>query len=259
MSTGPLRLFVSVLVLVLLARAGLGAWRNRHVSFAVWRAIRPRHVIGALLMLAVVGALGMPLLAHVPAASIGLGRLLQTTGNAVFTPLEEAMSHAGPGPATGPNWTLLALSTAFLGFLAFTLPWLAFIEEELFRAGLEHATLVGEIVAALRFGLVHMIMLVPIGAALLIGGVGFVYGRIYRRAYARFGAREQAVPWVLLRAYRPSRRAREAAARTDAGATVDAVQRQAAGVFASTVWHATFNTLIVVSLWLAIVYSEFAA
>jgi hypothetical protein len=74
--------------------------------------------------------------------------------------------------------------------------------------------------AALRFGLAHLIMLVPLSAALAIAVAGFAYGQIYRRAYARglaLGDRD------------------EADLRTEA-------------VLAATTWHTAFNSLLVLAV-----------
>lgn len=274
MSSGPLRLIVAGLIIVLLARAAVAAWRHRDLMLAVWRRITWRHLLGALGLLTVVATIGSLLLA-LPPMQIGLGHLVDFQGNAVFTPLEEAAVRAGPAPETGPDWTIVWLATAFLGFLAVLLPWLAFVEEEIFRAGLETADLGGELWTALRFGLIHMLMLVPLGAALAIAVAGFVYGRIYRTAYAG-GADDRMLPPVVLRSYRPTRRARKAAAVTRLRAAYDTLvggtaaegrtttlaptasgiepgTRQAGAVFSSTVWHTAFNSLVVALLWLAIV------
>jgi hypothetical protein len=260
-----LRLAIVGWILLTLARAARGAWAHRRLMTTVWRRIRLRHVLGAAGLLVLVAGTATLLVAFVPGLHLGLGAFLGTSGNAVFTPLEEAVARAGPPPATGPDWTLILLSSGFLLPLAALLPWLAFVEEEVFRAGLEDASVLGELGAALVFGLAHLVMLVPLGAALAVGGAGAVYGRIYRRAYRRSDAAD--VPPVVLRSYRPTRRARRAAdrARTPARVLVLAgapdlrdqtpERRQAAAVLASTVWHTTFNTLVVLVVWVLLVTS----
>ncbi|MBW3657550.1 MAG: hypothetical protein KY457_02855 [Actinobacteria bacterium] len=268
MTTVVLRLLVAAWILVMLARASRAAWRHRRLTLLVWRRIRWRHVLGALGLLAVVGTLVTTLLVHVPGMSVGLGSLVGSSGNAVFIPLEEAVSRTGPVPGAGPDWALLLLSTAFFGGLVALFPWLAFIEEEVFRAGLEDASWPRELGTALVFGLAHLVMLVPVGAALAIAVAGFVYGRVYRAAYARTDGR--GAPDVAVAAYRPTRRAQAAAARErarvidePASRTVELVapsptRRQAEAVVAATVWHATFNTTVVGMVWLAIVLSALA-
>lgn len=283
MPTGPLRLVVAAVILLLLGRVAVGAWHNRDLTRSVWAGIGLRHVAGAIALVAAVVTTGVVLLS-IPPLRIGLGSFLELTGNAVFAPLQEAAVRAGPAPA-GPDWTLAGMATAFLLFLLLLLPWLAFVEEEVFRGGLEAADVPGEIVSALRFGLVHLVMLVPVGATLAIAVAGFAYGRVYRRTHERAGRDLlPMVPDVVARAYRPSRRGREALkesrrdlfvepvavsaplATAPTGAPAagpapvpptlgpDPTRRQAAAVYASTVWHTTFNSLLVVLLWVAIVY-----
>ncbi|MDP8961047.1 MAG: hypothetical protein M3N32_05445 [Actinomycetota bacterium] len=267
MSTGPLRLVIAALVLVLLARAAVGAWRNRRLATVVWRTIGLRHLGGALGLFAIVAMVASVLLIS-PLLRFGLGSLVGFSGNAVFTPLEEiAMRSGRAGVEGGFDWYVAGVGTVFLGFLALLLPWLAFVEEEIFRGGLEGANLREELTMALRFGLVHLIMLVPIAAALAIAVAGFAYGRIYRRTYGS-NAHDR-IPEVVARTYRPTPRARRAAIRArrrevHMAAAVEDVMvalaptagappelRQAAGVLASTVWHTTFNSLVLVLLWLA--------
>jgi hypothetical protein len=235
---------VAGLVLLLLARAGVMAWRHRRVALAVWRRIRWHHVAGSLGLLVVVVATLLGLIGFVPGAGWGLGSLIGLTGNAVFAPLEAAMGGGEPaasGAAAGDagaaaSWPGMLTAVGVVVFLTALLamfPWLAYVEERTFREGLEEAGLAEELWTALKFGLLHLIMLIPVGAALAIGVAGFAYGRIYRRAFAR--SREQArteagpfgVPVVV-------------------GPTVREARNEA--VLTSTVWHATFNSLIVLTL-----------
>lgn len=273
MTTVALRLLVAGWVVAMLVRASRGAWRQRRLTVAVWRRVRWRHVAGSFALLGVVGTVATVLLTAVPGTSLGLGSLIGASGNAVFLPLEEAVAHAGPVPTSGPDWVLIVLVTLFLGVLAALFPWLAFVEEEVFRAGLEDASWPRELATALVFGLAHLVMLVPVGAALAIGVAGVFYGRVYRAAYARTDGR--GVPPDVVAAYRPTRRAEAAARRTwERRAAEDAAEeaatgpvvtvaapperRQAEAVLAATVWHATFNTTVVAVLWLAVVLSAVA-
>lgn len=262
-STSLIRLLVTAWVLVALGRAARGAWHHRHVAVTVWRRIRARHVLGALALLLGVLAVAATLLETVPATRIGLGSLIDFSGNAVFAPLETA-ARSTPTASGDPRWLLAVVATLFLGLLALLLPWLAFVEEEVFRAGLEHASPTRQAVVALVFGAVHLVMLVPVAAALSIALVGLLYGWIYRRAYARADGRS--LPAAVARAYRPTRRAERAAARSRAAAAelagdrsaavrIDRIpeRRQTEAVLASTVWHTTFNTMVVILVWLTLV------
>jgi hypothetical protein len=257
------RLLIAAWILVTLARAARGAWAHRRLMVTVWRSVRPRHLGGTALLLLLVAATMTMLIALVPGMTYGLGTLVGTTSNAVFAPLEAAVAASGPAPTSGPDWVLLVSGTVFLLPLAVLLPWLAFVEEEVFRAGIEDASLPRELLAALVFGLAHLIMLVPIGAAVAIGVAGFVYGRVYRRAYA--SADPDEVPRSVIASYRTTKRSAAAAdrSRTPAVLLDGAVvtrdttpeRRQAAAVLASTVWHTTFNTTVVLLVWLTLMSS----
>jgi hypothetical protein len=264
MLTSVLRLAIAGWILVLLGRASRGAWAHRRLLVTIWRRIRPHHVVGSAALLIVVVAIASTLITTVPGMNLGLGMLVGTSSNAVFAPLEEAVVRAGP-VTTGVHWPLLVSSTLFLLPLVVLLPWLAFVEEEVFRGGLEDATLTREIRSALAFGLVHLVMLIPLGAALAVALCGFVYGRVYRAAHARSTGME--VPPAVLRSVRPTRRAQRAADRTrtpyamlqDAGIDdLTPERRQAAAILAASVWHTTFNSLVVLLVWAAFVLAALA-
>lgn len=239
------RPLVALAVVGLLGRTLTPAWRNRALALRVWGRIRPRHVLGCLGLLAVVGGVVVGLTLLVPVTGLGLGSLLfGFDGNAVFAPLEQVSVLTGAGtlaePVPAPDappgsaapapsrLPLIVVGALFLGVLVALLPWLAYVEEKVFREGLEGASPGRELWVALRFGLLHMLMLVPLAAALGIAVAGFAYGRAYRRAYARAASVEQRGPFGLV-VVGPAPRTR---ARDEA-------------VLAATTWHATFNTLVV--------------
>lgn len=251
----PVRLLVAVLVLGLLARAGAAAWSRRDLALDVWRGIRPHHVLGSVVLLVAVVGVSVAAASAVPLLGRGLGDLVATTGNAVFVPVDvavEATRGADPPPAGGPDVVLAAAVTLFLGLLALLLPWFAFVEEEVFRAGAEAWSLPVRLLAALVFGAAHLLMLVPLAAALGIAVAGFVYGEVYRHGVA---GRAGAAPDSLRRAFRPTRRSSAAAAALapDPGTTRPHVRSQVDGLHASTVWHTTFNTTVVTLVWLTLV------
>lgn len=238
------RIVIVGLVCVLLVRSAGLAWHHRRLATSVWRRIRPRHLLGSLgLLTTVVGVLSL-LIAYVPLADWGLGRLVGLYGNAVFAPLEEATRRgdaAGAAGSAAAVWPGVAVAVGVVAFLVALLamfPWLAYVEERTFREGLEDAGLGREVWTAAKFGLVHLVMLIPLGAALAIGVAGFVYGRVYRRAFARARAhtRMEAGPFGIPVVLGPSVRE----ARSEA-------------VLAATVWHTTFNSLIVATLLLGFV------
>ena len=185
-----------------------------------------------------------------------------------------------PPPEIGPDWPLILGASAFLLPLQALLPWLAFVEEEIFRAGLERVSTARLLRASLFFGLAHMIMLVLLGAALGLAVAGLAYGLVYRRGY--LDAASRPAPVVARRAFRPTRRAIAAsvgvaparggvsgdragdgsASEEPAGALTIAAtarQRQAAGVFQAAVLHTTCNSLLVLLIWVSFVLAGLLA
>jgi len=251
----PVRLLLALLVLVLLARAARVAWSRRDLALAVWGGIRPRHVVGSLVLLVAVVSVAVLAAAAAPLLGRGLGDLFATTGNAVFAPVDVAAEATGAATTPGPNLAFLAVVTVFLGLLALLLPWFAFVEEEVFRAGAEAWGLPTRVGAALVFGAAHLIMLVPVAATLGIAVAGFAYGEIYRRGVARPA---RPAPAAMRRAFRPTRRSSRAISQVavDVLDTHGHQERQVDGLYASTVWHTTFNTTVVILVWVTFLLGE---
>lgn len=241
--TSALRLAVAAVIVVLLARSARVAWHNRHLAVRVWRQIRPRHVGGSLLLMVVVLGVAFGLMTLVPVTGYGLGSFLGVTGNAVFAPVEEAAARTATVAGPSAVWwsrLLTAATVLFLAGLLTMFPWLAYVEERVFREGLERAGTLRRGWTALRFGLTHLIMLVPVAAALAIAVAGLWYGHVYVRAYA--GAAARPVPEPALAAVGGEGPA------PVGGVVPDTRAAQDEAVLASTVWHTTFNSLIVILL-----------
>jgi hypothetical protein len=281
----PLRYLLAIVVLTLLVRAGRVAWSRRSLAYDVWRTARPRHLLGATGMLVLVIATSYTLIGLAPVLGRGLGDLFGITGNAVFAPVDAAAgaTQVGTEAASGAGDVLFLLAiTVFLGLLGMLLPWFAFVEEEVFRAGSETWSTPRRAVGALWFGSVHLVMLVPLAAALSIAVAGGVYGEVYRRGTRR----EARAPQSLRNAFQPTKRSRASVAlaveqaRITASVPVAALpadalpddiamdsspdlamelaahaaqERQTRGLHASTVWHTVFNSLVVLLVWLSLV------
>lgn len=242
--TTVLRAVVVVAVAVLLVRAARVAWLRRALALRVWRAVRPRHVVGALGLMTVVLTVALGLLWTVPVTGYGLGSLIGLEGNAVFAPIDAALDApldaaeqaAVTGqPSTGVPWWQVAGVVTFLLGLAAMFPHLANAEEHAFRLGWEDLPPGRQVASALRFGLLHMIMLIPLAAALAIAVAGWVYGRIYLAAYRRSMAASEPPRLLPGAGWLDVAEAQRIRRRTDA-------RRHA--VFTATVWHATFNTCV---------------
>jgi len=186
-SSPALRLLLTAWVLLVLARAARTAWRQRALAQAVWRAVRPRHVLGGLALLVVLGTTMLALTSAVPLLGRGLGDLVGSSANVVFAPVDAAARATGPtlGGGTGPgDLAFVVLASLFLGGLVLLLPWLAFVEEELFRAGGERRGPAARLGVALVFGAAHLLVLVPLAAGLALTLAGLAYDIAYRRSGA---------------------------------------------------------------------------
>ena len=98
-------------------------------------------------------------------------------------------------------------------------------------------------------------MLVPLAAAVGISVAGFTYGELYRR---RVASGDRTAPLALRRAFRPTRRSARAVRRTASDVLEERahVRRQVDGLYASTVWHTTFNTTVVTLVWALFVLDQ---
>jgi hypothetical protein len=74
-----------------------------------------------------------------------------------------------------------ALPVCFAGLV----PRLAYLEEDLFRAGSEHHRCPRVLGTSILFGLMHTVVGVPLSAALGLSVAGLAYHGVYRAAFAR--------------------------------------------------------------------------
>jgi hypothetical protein len=87
--------------------------------------------------------------------------------------------------AAGPMVTIAPY--LFPVLLLTAMPRLAWYEERLFRRGAERRGTTGLLLGPLAFGLAHLVMGVPVFAALALSVAGAVFQRDYLRAYERSG------------------------------------------------------------------------
>jgi preprotein translocase subunit SecG len=156
--------------------------RGRERWLAVVRGLRPRHFLLALPVLVAVFA-AVIVLVQLPLLSFGWWTALGGQGNPVV----------GSTSRTRGTPLQTLIPAVFLLFLIPTLPLFALREEEVFRAGSETRTTRQRLWWAVKFGLAHALVGIPIGAALglSIGGIYFTW--VYLRAWRTTGSRERAV------------------------------------------------------------------
>lgn len=180
--------FLTVAVLAFIASRLIGAARvslspaGRRRWWAVVRGLRVWHFVLAIPVLVAVFAVVI-VLVQVPGLSFGWWTAIGGSGNPVV------------GSTERTRGTVLArlVPAAFLTFLIPTLPLFALREEEVFRAGSETRTARQRAWWALKFGLVHALVGIPIGAALGLSIGGAYFTAVYLHAWRRTGSREEAV------------------------------------------------------------------
>lgn len=146
--------------------------KNRRLVRHIWTGTRPTHLMLALGILAAVIGVLIALVTYVPVLNIGLANLFGGTGGNIVGAPFELLAETSP--------LLMAAGAMVYGTtLVAILPRLAYEEEVLFRATSIDLTHSEQITKALVFGLVHMLVLVPLSAALAIAVGGYLYTRVW--------------------------------------------------------------------------------
>lgn len=170
-------------MLGMLARSLRPALRNPRYR-VILAGLRARHFGRALGLLIVTGFIATALIEHVPLMGIGWFGLLGGSGNVVVAQPD------APGHAMRVS---LVLPFALICLACLIAPIAAFREERIFRRGTERQSPARRWWRQLSFGLTHLLMGIPVGAALAIGVTGGGFMRVYRRCYARRASRLDAV------------------------------------------------------------------
>jgi hypothetical protein len=147
--------------------------RREHV-IALWKGVRPRHILGAAVMFPIIIGL-VVLILQVPGMDIGWWSLLGGNGNPI----------AGSTDQTAGTPLEWLIPIAFLVLVFPALPLFAEREERWFRLGAEKRSWWDRRLHDLEFGLVHALVGIPIGVALVLSVGGAYFTRCYLRAYKR--------------------------------------------------------------------------
>jgi hypothetical protein len=161
--------------LVVAARQSVTRGARQH-TLEIIRGLRPRHFLLAPLVLAAVLAVAAVLL-QVPGLSFGWWTAIGGTGNVVV------------GSTSRTSGTPLVWLVPIL-FLLLLLPALGLFaerEEIVFRAGAEQWSFRRRVGAGLKFGLIHLIMGIPIAVALALSVGGWYFIWAYLRECRRGG------------------------------------------------------------------------
>jgi hypothetical protein len=152
------------------------AGRARERTVELMRGLRPRHFLRAPLVLAAIAVAATALL-RIPGLSFGWWTALGGTGNVIV------------GSTSRTSGTLLVwlVPALFLVLLVPALGLFAEREEVAFRAGAENWSLARRAATGLKFGLIHLVMGIPIAVALALSIGGWYFTWAYLRGYRRGG------------------------------------------------------------------------
>jgi len=151
---------------------------------AVLSGVSARHFGAAILILLPTLVVGTLLIAGVPGMDIGWLKLIGGSGNA-------AVASSGT-PGTAPLLSLV-LPLLLVLAIALVMPMVVLREERQFRRGSHAQSPAHRWRRQLTFGLAHLVMGIPIGAALALSVAGGGFMHVYRRGFARRQSRLDAL------------------------------------------------------------------
>ncbi|HEX7165442.1 MAG TPA: hypothetical protein VF230_00545 [Acidimicrobiales bacterium] len=149
------------------------------LSLQIVRGLRPRHFLPIPLVLVLV-LVTAALLVQVPGLDFGWWSAIGGEGNAAF----------GSTERTRGTPLELLIPLVFVLLLLPALPLFARREEEIFRLGAEDWSMAKRVLKAIVFGLVHVIVGIPIGVALALSIGGAWFTLAYMHGYRRGGRAE---------------------------------------------------------------------
>lgn len=156
------------------------ALRGRTVEIV--KGLRLRHFLWAPVVLVVVVTAAL-LLVEIPGLDFGWWTAIGGTGNVIVGSTERETGGGGGGGGGG-GWADL-VPLVFLSVLLPLLPLLAEREERMFRVGAEEWGFGRRVRRAVEFGLIHLIMGIPIGVALALSLGGGYFTWAYLRGWRR--------------------------------------------------------------------------
>lgn len=169
-----------LLLLIPLVVGGALAWRmylvvrsaeERESYVRVLRGIRLWMVGGAVLNIAIVLSVMLTLFHFVPLLRFGWWSALGGSGNVLLGQTESTIS--------GGSKLALALALPIPVLLCLLFPVLALGEEYGYRYGSENLSLGERVFRQIKFGMIHLVVGIPIAAGIALTFSGLYYERIY--------------------------------------------------------------------------------
>lgn len=216
------RWVITAAIVFIVARNLIAVRSQMDVARGVWSHFTWKRAALSLLLLCATIAIAFSIPQLLPWTGYGWMHLFsEGGGNVIFAPIASSGDAVSGGAGAG-FYAARAFMLLFLVGLAAILPFFAHMEEVAFRRGVHAPGRVA--LQSLKFGLLHMIVGIPLSAALALAGVGYVYAQLYLRQYRKVRAM---------------------------GFDEEYCQDQ--GVLYATVWHTLYNTLAVSLVALALV------
>lgn len=172
-----LQIFIAIVAFVMVLDSVRSASKHRDLIQKIWKRVRFRMFVESLLILVITIAIALTIRNQWEFSHISWTRLLVSDGGSVFKAPMTLARESG-------HWWAMLLPIALFALLIFFVPVLAKFEEDVFRKGAESW---GKIIhRSFWFGLVHMVMGIPLYVALALICAGLFYGYQYKRAFDRF-------------------------------------------------------------------------
>lgn len=150
-------------------------YKNANFIFAIWKRFRFRmlfEIIGVFVLVVVTYIL---LVSFLPFLDWGWSDLFMEGGGNIYVAPVMAVSEQSS------NWFMKALPFLFLIMFLIAVPFLAKMEEEWFRYGREEWSEI--IPQSIKFGLIHLIVGIPIAAGIALIISGLFFGYKYKKAF----------------------------------------------------------------------------
>lgn len=169
-----LKIFAVAYVLYFMVSMTRDAFADLSFISFIWKRVRPKMCFEVFGILFLVTSTMILLLMFVPFMRIGwMNLFFAEGGNFILKPFTDL--------SDSPQYFFRFIPLIFLAALLFLAPFIVKVEEELFRYG--HTGWGSVSLQSVKFGLVHLVLGIPLAAPLALIILGFFLGYKYRKAY----------------------------------------------------------------------------
>ncbi|MDH5442465.1 MAG: CPBP family glutamic-type intramembrane protease [Candidatus Nomurabacteria bacterium] len=175
-----LKIFITIMLAMLTTFAVVNTivseWSNRGFILDIWKRFTLRMFAEVFSVLIIVIVVGFTCYFTLPFLRFGwLSLFVEGGGNIAIAPIMEGAKYSFQ--------LIRILPPIFLFFLLVALPFFAKAEEEAFRHGYEDWR--GIVIQSIKFGLIHLLVGIPIYAFIPLSIAGFFFGYKYKRAFEK--------------------------------------------------------------------------